>query len=281
MLAHPPPTNAILPAVTPVVLITGASSGLGRETARHLAGAGYRVYGTSRKPAARELPYSLIPMDVCCDESVRAAVAGILETEGRIDVVVNNAGISVTGSVEDVSLDEARQQFETNFFGVLRVVQVVLPSMREHRAGKIINVGSIGGMIGLPFQGLYSATKFALEGLTEALRMEVAAFGIHVTNVNPGDFRTEMTENRILAAAAARGAYAEQLRKTLEVYERDERRGGDPIRVARLIGRIIREPAPRVRYLVGAFDQRAGARLKPFLGSRLFERLMKRHSGIE
>lgn len=267
--------------MTPVVLITGASSGLGRETARHLAGAGYRVYGTSRKPAARDLPYSLVPMDVCRDESVREAVAGILEAEGRIDVAVNNAGISVTGSVEDVSLDEARQQFETNFFGVLRVVQAVLPSMRENRSGKIINVGSIGGMIGLPFQGLYSATKFALEGLTEALRMEVAAFGISVTNLNPGDFRTEMTDHRILAAAAARGAYAEQLRRTLEVYERDERQGGDPIQVARRIERILREPSPKVRYLVGGLGQRAGARLKPFLSSRLFERLMKRHSGIE
>ncbi len=265
-----------------VVLITGASSGLGRAMAKHLSGAGFTVYGTSRKPAGGDLPYSMIGMDVTDEKSVQEAVDRVLEAEGRIDVVVNNAGISVTGSIEDCSLEEARRQFETNFFGVLRVVRAVLPSMRERRSGKIINVGSIAGLIGLPFQGLYSASKFALEGLTEALRMEVAAFGIDVVNVDPGDFRTEMTENRILAAAATsqRSAYTAQLRRTLEGYERDERQGGDPIVVARLVERIIREPSPRVRYLVGALGQKAGPWLKPFLGSRLFERLMKRHSRI-
>ncbi len=266
--------------MTQIVLITGASSGLGRATARHLAATGFRVYGTRRKPSAGELPYVPIPMDVGDEKSVREGVARVLEAEGRIDVVVNNAGISVTGSVEDVSVEEAQLQFETNFFGVLRVVQAVLPSMRERRSGLIVNIGSLAGLIGLPFQGLYSASKFALEGLTEALRMEVAAFGIHVVNVDPGDFRTEMTQNRILAAASERSVYADQLRRTLEGYERDERQGGDPIQVARLIERIIREPSPRVRYLVGAPGQKAGAWLKPFLGSKLFERLMKRHSRI-
>lgn len=263
-----------------VVLVTGASSGLGRATARHLAGQGLTVYGTSRRSGLEAHGYRMLPLDVGDDASVHGAIARVLDAEGRIDAVVNNAGIGVSGAIEDTSLEEAKLQFETNFFGALRVIRAVLPSMRSRARGSIVNIGSIAGLLGLPFQGLYSASKFALEGLTEALRLEVEPFGVRVVNVDPGDFRTEMTAHRIVAKGAGDGAYVRQFRETLAVYERDERNGGDPERVARLVERILHEPAPKVRYLVGPRGQRLAARIKPMVGSRRFEGWMRRHCRI-
>jgi NADP-dependent 3-hydroxy acid dehydrogenase YdfG len=164
-----------------VVLITGASSGIGQACARHLARQGYQVFGTSRRPqGGADEPFEMIPMDVTDEDSVRQGVATVLARAGRLDVVVNNAGFGFGGAVEDTSIDEARELFETNLFGMLRVCRAVLPHLRERRAGTIVNVSSLAGLIGQPFVGMYCATKFATEGLTEALRMEVRPFGIHV-----------------------------------------------------------------------------------------------------
>ena len=173
-----------------VVLITGASSGFGEACADHLARRGYRVYGTSRRArfpegGAEENP-RMIPMDVCDDDSVRAAVEFVLAAEGRLDVVVNNAGLGMAGAVEDTSLEEARALFETNFFGMHRVCRAVLPTLRAQRSGLIVNISSIGGLIAIPFQGFYSASKFATEALTEALRMDYDAFGRVLSDTNPG-----------------------------------------------------------------------------------------------
>ncbi len=178
-----------------VVLVTGASSGIGRACAEFLAGRGYRVYGGSRRLVAGSVVES-ISMDVGDDASVHAAVSTILAREGRIDILVNNAGIAIAGAVEDTSVEEARDQFDVNFFGVLRVCRAVLPAMREQGAGYIVNIGSIGGLIAIPFQGFYSASKFALEGLSESLRLEVRQFGVHVVLIEPGDHRTGLTDNR-------------------------------------------------------------------------------------
>jgi NAD(P)-dependent dehydrogenase (short-subunit alcohol dehydrogenase family) len=266
-----------------VVLVTGASSGFGRATAQRLVDAGMVVYGTSRKATDRSQESAalrMLAMDVCDDASVAEGVARIIAEQGRIDVVVNNAGISVCGSIEDTSIEEAQLQLDTNFFGALRVIRCVLPHMRRARRGKIINVSSIGGLMGLPFQGLYSASKFALEGLTEALRMEVKAFGVDVVNVNPGDFHTGMTSNRIFTQHAATRDYAEQLAATLAVYEHDEINGSDPVLVAELIEKLISTSSPKVRYLVGMRAQKAGAWLKRVVGSRSFERVMQQHCKI-
>jgi NAD(P)-dependent dehydrogenase (short-subunit alcohol dehydrogenase family) len=238
------------------------------------------VYGTSRREAVDAPPWTMLRMDVHDGDSVRACVERIVAEQDRIDVVVNNAGIGICGSVEDTSIEEARLQLETNFFGAVRVIRAVLPHMRERRSGRIINVGSIGGLIGLPFQGLYSASKFALEGLTEALRLELAPWGIQVTNVDPGDFRTEMTAKRIMVERSAESGYRDQLRRTLSVYERDETGGADPVLVARLVERLIRAPSLRPRYLVGKRAQLVAAHLKRLVGSTLFERLIRRHCRI-
>lgn len=260
-----------------VVLITGASSGIGRACAEHLARRGYRVFGTSRRapfppsPAPAGQP-ALIYMDVTDEESVRQAVKWIVHQAGRLDVVVNNAGFGIAGSVEDTSIEEAKAQLETNFFGVLRVCRTVLPVMRAQGGGLVVNISSLGGVIALPFQALYSASKFAVEGLTEALRLEAQPFGIRVTLVEPGDMRTGFTDRRVRVAASGEGsAYRARFERTLQVVEHDERHGGAPEAVAVLLERIIRLPRPAPRYRVGPVFQRLAAVLKGVLPACLFE----------
>lgn len=257
----------------PVVLITGASSGLGRATAEHLHEHGYRVYGTSRKPeAAPELPFPLLQVDVADEASVRQAVEHIVTQEGRLDVVVNNAGYGIAGAVEETTPEEAMRQLDVNLLGVLRVCRAALPVMRRQGSGLILNVSSLGGRVGLPFQGWYSASKFALEGLTEALRMEVAPFGVRVALLEPGDFRTGFTAQRQWTAESMEASpYEERARRCVGVMEADEQSGAHPEQAARLIRRIIETPRPKVRYTVGPLAQRAMIALRPFIPGRLFE----------
>jgi len=270
----------------PVVLITGASSGIGKVCAEHLHARGYRVYGTSRRAAETGAPTSdsfrLIAMDVTSEDSVERAMQLILSREGRLDVVFNNAGDGIAGSVEDTSIEEARQQLDTNFFGVLRVCRAALPIMRQQGAGLIVNVSSLGGLVGLPFQGLYSASKFAVEGMTEVLRMEVRPFGVRVALVEPGDFRTGFTaQRRKVAAARLDGAYSERFGKALEVMEHDETNGADPVAVARLLERLITSRSPRPRYKVGGFVQKLSVGLlRKILPQKLFEYFLMMSYGI-
>jgi len=234
-----------------VVLITGASTGIGKACADHLHQRGYRVYGTSRNPSPgpASAGFEVLKMDVDVDSSVARGIEWVLEREGRLDVLVNNAGFGIAGSIEDTSIEEAKAQFETNFFGVLRVCRAVLPIMREQRAGYIVTIGSLAGRVGWPFQGLYSASKYALEGLTEALRLEVRPFGIHVVLIEPGDFNTTFTARRQRAVASLQNpAYRARYETALKIAEADERKGAHPLKIARLLENIIQDPAPRLRY---------------------------------
>jgi NAD(P)-dependent dehydrogenase (short-subunit alcohol dehydrogenase family) len=265
-----------------VSLITGASSGFGEACARHLAAKDYRVFGTSRnasfdppgRPSSQGAPYRMIPMDVRDTVSVQRGIDVVLQETGRIDAVVCNAGYGVAGSVEDTTVEEAQQQLDTNFFGVWRVCRAVIPHMRRQGGGYLVIVSSLAGLMGIPFQAAYSASKFALEGMAEALRMEVKPWGIKVVLIEPGDFRTRFTQNRISAAAVHHSVYAAAFRHALSVMEEEERRGPPPDRVAHLLERIIRHPSPRLRYTVGSPWQRSGALLKRFLPGRFFEWLM-------
>jgi len=262
-----------------VVLITGASSGIGKACAEHLAQRGHRVFGTSRRApfppkAARSGSPRMIRMDVDQDDSVKQGVDFILQEAGRLDVVVNNAGFGIAGSVEDTSIGEAKGQFETNFFGVLRVCKAVLPAMRERRSGYIVNISSLGGLVALPYQGLYSAAKFAVEGLTEALRLEMRPFGVHVVLVEPGDFCTGFTANRCMALASQENqAYADRCARIIKNQEDGERAGASPEKIARLLERIINHSSPRPRYRVGSPVEVMGVMLKRILPGRLFESL--------
>jgi NAD(P)-dependent dehydrogenase (short-subunit alcohol dehydrogenase family) len=264
------------------VLVVGASSGIGRACALHLARRGYRVFGTTRREQSevevalrRELNefdrLEIVSMDVDDAASVSAGVREIEERAGRIDAVVNCAGFGIGGSIEDTDDDEAKAIFETNFFGTLRVCRAVLPIMRRQSSGTIVNVSSIGGRIAVPFVGLYGATKFAVEGLTEALRMEVQPFGIRVVLVEPGDFATGFTDSRTPARNALKSeVYVDGYRAALAVIEKDERGGASPEAIGRLVARILSTRSPRLRYPVGPVFQRLALRLKSILPSKFF-----------
>jgi NAD(P)-dependent dehydrogenase (short-subunit alcohol dehydrogenase family) len=265
-----------------VVLITGGSSGIGKACAHHLHGKGYKVYGTSRlaqwpsdEPMERTDPsatFQLIPMDVISDESVNQGVRWVFEREGHIDVVVNCAGYGIAGAVEDTELGEAKAQMETNFFGTMRLCRAVLPIMRQQGGGYLASISSIGGLIGLPFQGLYSASKFALEGLMESLRAEVKPYGIRVVLIEPGDFHTGFTANRRKTNSADLGTiYSTRFAKALGVMEADEMRGPSPEKVGYLLERIITKKSPRLRYTAGPVSEKVAAGLKRILPSGLFQ----------
>ena len=214
-------------------------------------------------------------MDVTRDDSVARLIAEIIRREGRIDAVINNAGIVIGGAVEDATADEALRQMETNFLGVLRVSRAVLPHMRRQGSGKIVNMGSIGGLLAIPYQGLYSASKFAVEGLTEALRLEVRQFGIYATVIEPGDHRTGLTRNRVMTAASGAGsAYAKRCERAVAKMAKDEQAGPDPMGVARVVLRVLESRRPRLRYTTGPMIQRAAVFLKRLAPYALIERVM-------
>lgn len=277
-----PHTNP--PTAQKVVLVTGASSGIGQACAEHLAKNGWRVFGTSRGASSApstSVPFEMVTMDVEDENSVRKCVDSVIAWAGRLDAVVNNAGISIMGSVEDTSIEEAKAQLETNFFGVLRVCRATLPILRRQGGGHIINISSLGGIIGLPFSGLYSASKFALEGVSESMRMECRAFGIRVVLVEPGDFRTQITARRRTAQAAETNeAYREAFARCKKKQDQDEADAQSPEAVARLVARILNDPNPRTRYAVGMFTQTMVVPLKRILPQRLFEWMARQVFGL-
>ncbi len=254
-----------------IIFITGASSGIGRAAAEYLSDQGYKVYGTSRKPEKNKdiTAYELIKMDVCDELSVKSAVESILEKEGKIDVLVNNAGYGVGAAVEDTTPKMAEEQVNTNFFGLYRVQHYVLEHMKKQDSGLIINMSSIGGVIGLPYQGLYSASKFAVEGMTEALYKELYSRNIRVCMIEPGDFKTEFTANRENVESKS-----ENLKKSRDIIEHDEQSGQSPIKIAKLIEKIMSKNRPKLRYPIGAFDQKLSIKLKKILPGGLFDKII-------
>jgi len=263
------------------VLITGGSSGIGEACARHLAEQGCTVFAAARSLSDESFPGEAevhgLSMDVTDEASVTRGIERVVEVSGRLDAIVNCAGFGIAGAIEATSIDEAKEQFDTNFFGTMRVCRAALPVLRRQRSGAIVNVSSIAGRIGLPFQGLYSATKFAIEGLTEALRMELKPFGIRVSLIEPGDFRTGFTASRRRVDGDLGGAYRATTDRALAAAESDELNGSAPERVARLLLRILRDPSPRLRYTVGPLSQRLSVAVKPLLPSSIFEREVMRH----
>jgi NAD(P)-dependent dehydrogenase (short-subunit alcohol dehydrogenase family) len=261
---------------SPVVLITGASSGLGQATARLLSRSGYTVFGTSRYPfKAEPIPgVNMLELDVRSDQSVRACVAAVLETVGRVDTLLNNAGVEFSGALEEISMTEAREQFETNFFGVHRMVRALLPHMRHQRSGRILNISSLAGLSSVPYLGMYSASKFALEGYSEALRVEVQPFGIHVSQIEAGFLHTPMGAHRQQAADRIE-EYDSGRESAYSVFLRDEERGPPAEVIADAVLGILRSRRPRLRYVVGQQARRT-VRLRRFLPASLYERGIRR-----
>jgi NAD(P)-dependent dehydrogenase (short-subunit alcohol dehydrogenase family) len=227
-----------------VAVVTGASSGIGAAIVERLAGAGYRVYGASRSTPADGGGVEHLPVDVCEEDSVRAGVAAVLDAAGRIDVLVNNAGYLCAGAVEEVSLAEARAQFETNYFGVARMSVAVLPAMREAGRGHIITVSSLAGLVPVPFWGHYNASKFAVEGLMETLRHEVRPFGIRVAMVEPGSIKTPFYAR---PQAPGLDAYAAARGRVFAVMAGFESKAPGPDVVARKVMAIVNDARPALR----------------------------------
>jgi NAD(P)-dependent dehydrogenase (short-subunit alcohol dehydrogenase family) len=262
-----------------VALVTGASAGIGRACADLLHGAGWTVVGASRRGTPGG--WDGLVMNVDDDDSVRDGVGGMIAAHGRIDAVVTAAGWGVAGPVELTAIGEAKAQLETNFWGCVRVVQAVLPGMRAGGGGRIVLMSSIGGAIGIPFQAFYSASKFALEGFGEALAYEVAPFGIHLTLVQPGNFRTDFTASRRLAAAAdGDTGYGAAQVKAVEIMERDEINGAPPGAVAAAVQRILTARRPPRRVSVGKAGERVGLLAKRLLPFRVFEAGAKSSLGV-
>lgn len=263
-----------------VVLITGASSGIGKITAEYLSLKGFKVYGTSRNPKSDNLSFELISLDVNKKETILKAVQLILEKEERIDVLINNAGMGITGPIEETPTEEMRRVFETNFFGAIEVIKAVLPQMRKQGSGTIINVTSIAGYMGLPFRGIYSATKGALEILTESIRMEVKRFGIKVVNVAPGDFATNIAAGRYHTPVFEESAYKEIYQKNLNLMDEHVDSGNDPKEMAVQIFKILQDPNPGIHYKVGDFMQKFSIVLKRILPDKVYEKLIMNHYGM-
>ncbi len=264
-----------------VALVTGASSGIGAAIAGALAKAGYRVFGASRHPGESCEGIETIVMDVDDDASVASAVADLMLRAGRLDVAINNAGWALMGPIEETSIAEARAQMETNFFGVLRVCLAVLPIMRAQKSGYIINVSSLAGVFGNPFSGVYSASKFAVEGLSESLRFETRPFGICVALIEPGDTQSQLpARRRTVAGALARSAYAEAFERLQEGQAKDEACAPSAEGVAELVLKILAARNPRLRYSVGMRGQRIVILLKRALPYSWFERIVGAALGV-
>ncbi len=261
-----------------VVLITGASSGIGKSIANFLSEKGMVVYGTSRtQKEADSLPYKMLALDVLNVNSIQKAVAEIIKIEGRIDVLINNAGMGITGPIEDTPTEEMKRVFNTNLFGAVDVMKTVLPQMRKQNSGKIINVTSIAGYMGLPFRGVYSATKGALELITEATRMEVKQFGIQMVNVAPGDFATNIAAGRYHTPVFENSAYKETYQENLDLMDAHVDGGMNPIEMAKAVYSIIENKNPKIHYKVGGFMEKFSIVLKRILSDKMYEKLLMNH----
>lgn len=261
-----------------VVLITGGSSGIGKSIGEFLHHKGFVVYGTSRNPErVLNSVFPLVALDVRNAESIQTAVQKIIAASGRLDIVINNAGVGITGPLEEIPTAEIRNNFETNFFGPIEVMKAALPQMREQKSGLIINITSIAGYMGLPYRSVYSASKGALELITEALRMEVKSFGIEITNVAPGDFATNIAASRYHAPVIKNSAYEKVYGDMLATMNDHVDAGSNPNEMAEAVYKIIQTQKPNVHYKVGAFMQKFSIVLKRVLPDKMYEKMLMNH----
>jgi len=261
-----------------VILITGVSSGIGAVCADLLAKSGYIVYGTSRKIRESQSLFEVLKMDVTSEESIQNVVQYIVGKEKKIDILINNAGIGIAGPLENCSMEEIQMQFDVNFFGVVRMCKAVIPIMKARQEGTIINVSSLGGILGMPFQAYYTATKFAIEGFSETMHMELKRFRIKTILIEPGDIKTNFTDNRIIAKdAQGNDPDLIAFKNALDVIVKDETHGADPKMVAKLMLKIITKKNPALRYPATSFEQGLVPVLRRILPYFLFEKIIASH----
>jgi len=268
-----------------VVLVTGGSSGIGLSICKHLAEKGYRVFGTGRSAENGETPhgFDMVKMEITDRDSIRAAIAYVMEKAGTIDVLVNNAGTGMVGAVEDATTEEIIDIFRMITFAHLDVCRAVIPIMREKKSGKIINISSIAGEFGLPFRGVYSAAKSALDRFSETMRMELSPWNIYVSTIQPGDFKTNINLNRQTAAKGhtVESPYHKIFKETLQHISDEVAHAKDPIIVARIVDRIIKSKHPKMRYPAATFVQRLSISLNRILPTEMFQRMLQGRYPVE
>jgi short-subunit dehydrogenase len=266
-----------------VILVTGASSGIGLACANALHAKGHIVYGSARDLSRlASVSFKAIALDVTDDTSVKNAIDTIIKAEGKLDVLVNNAGNGVAGPAYAMPVDSAKKQFDVNFFGVVRMCGAVLPGMIDNKQGLIVNIGSLAGLFGLPYQSMYCSSKYAIEGYSQSLRMELRNTGVKVVVINPGDFKTGFTESREkIPFTITNPTLESEYNAAVASIEKDENKGQSPDLLAKKLCKIIDSANPSHRYLIGALGQTIAPALKLLLPGSLFEKLMNDHYGIK
>lgn len=263
-----------------VILITGITSGFGKAMAEKLCADGHTVFGTHRNAKAQIDGVRYIKADSTVQQDVESAVQQVLAEAGRIDVFINNAGMGIGGPLEFCSIEDCQRQMDVNFMGMVRYIKEVVPIMRKQGSGHIICFSSIGGLVGLPYQGMYSASKFAIEGYCEALRLEVRKFGINVTTIEPGDFATAFTAQRKSVSDAAAHAVYSGYAASLAGIEHDENTGLKPEYLAGKVSKIVRCRRPKYRYVIATFLQKLAVVARTVLPPRAFAWVMSKYYGV-
>ena len=261
-----------------VVFITGGSTGIGKAIGELLHEKGYKVYGTSRN--SKNYANSIIPlidMDVMDTTSITNAVAELIEREGKIDVLINNAGIGISGPMEEIPIEETHRAMQVNFYGPLQVINAVLPFMRKQKAGRILNITSIAGYMGLPYRGIYSASKGALGIATETYRLELKTFGIEMCSIAPGDFATNIAAGRYHAPVRDDSPYKEIYSDSLKMMDEHVDKGSDPKQMAEAVHKILQKRRLKVHYKVGSPLQKLSTILKRILPDTVYEKMLSKH----
>ena len=257
-----------------VVLITGASSGLGRSIAEKLSNHNFIVYGTSRNPKEIDAKYKLLKFDITEYQDAETITDYLISKHGKIDILINNAGISITGPVESSEMDNLKNLFDTNFFGHINLIQNVVPHMRKNMSGLIINITSIAGYLGLPFQSIYCASKASLNLLGESLNMELKNFNVKIVNLAPGDYKTEIIDNRRDSILDNNSPYNPEYSSFTKAITRGmSKKGNDPREIADMVFKIINSKNPKIHYLSGKFIQKL-VTLKEFIPDMIFEKIV-------
>lgn len=261
-------------------LVTGASSGIGREIAQLLAARGARVFGTAREPrAAKPIPgVEIVRLDVTDDVSVTEAIQDIVQKAGPIQHLVNNAGYAAVGALEETSIEEAKEQFETNFFGVLRVTNAVLPEMRASQSGRIVNISSVVGFVPAPYWGIYAASKHAVEGYTETLDHEIRRFGVRALLVEPAYTKSQISGNAKFPRSPI-PAYAEEKKRLIAFADRSVEQGDDPRLVAEAVWTALTSRSPKLRYPVGKGVNLS--RLRRFVPAGIFDKSLRKQFQLD
>jgi short-subunit dehydrogenase len=263
---------------TKTIIITGSSSGIGFALAEYFGQKGHRVFGLSRKNVESQY-FKTIPTDITDNEQVKVAVSEILKTENHIDVLINNAGMGMVGAVEDSTQEDIWKLFNLNLIGAVQTMSAVMPNMRDNKAGKIINVSSIGSEMGLPFRGFYSASKAALDKVTEAMRYEVYPWNVEVCSLHLGDIKTKIAENRVQTQVSE--PYRKVFDKVYNVMNSHVDTGTEPHDVAVYIEKLLTKKSWKAHYYFGKFGQKIGVPLKWILPQNIFENLMKKYNTLD